>query len=93
MSWLSSVLPRRPDLVEFQKLPKEENDVNLQNAFRVADEHLGLSQLLDVQGVHTKSVFVPLCAYKWWSIGSTLLRSYVFCPVPRTAGHWTYLSI
>lgn len=57
---------RRPDLIEFQKLRKDANEANLENAFRVADESLGLPQLLDVQGVR-----IGICACACASICSS----------------------
>ena len=42
--------PCRPDLVDFQKLTKSNATYNLQSAFNTAEQHLGLSKLLDPEG-------------------------------------------
>lgn len=42
----------RPDLIEYNKLTKSNAAYNLNNAFNVAEEKLGLAPLLDVQGMH-----------------------------------------
>lgn len=45
-----SVPPPRPDLVDFSKLTKSNANYNLQRAFRTAEQHLGLTRLLDPEG-------------------------------------------
>lgn len=40
----------RPDLVDFSKLTKSNANYNLQRAFRTAEQHLGLTRLLDPEG-------------------------------------------
>ena len=40
----------RPDLIEFNKLTKANPMQNLNNAFNVAEQTLGLSQLIDAEG-------------------------------------------
>jgi spectrin beta len=40
----------RPDLIDFDKLKKSNAHHNLQNAFNLAEQHLGLHKLLDVEG-------------------------------------------
>lgn len=45
-----SVSPPRPDLVDFSKLTKSNANYNLQRAFRTAEQHLGLTRLLDPEG-------------------------------------------
>ena len=45
------LLHHRPDLIEYQRLRKDANEANLQSAFHVADERLGIRSLLDVQGM------------------------------------------
>ncbi|XP_042746881.1 spectrin beta chain, non-erythrocytic 4-like, partial [Lagopus leucura] len=42
----------RPDLVDFQKLTKSNATYNLQSAFNTAEQHLGLSKLLDPEDVN-----------------------------------------
>jgi len=41
----------RPDLIQFEKLSKSNAMYNLNNAFNVAEEKLGLTKLLDAEGV------------------------------------------
>ncbi|KAF2973603.1 hypothetical protein EK904_002093, partial [Melospiza melodia maxima] len=41
---------RRPDLIDFHKLTKSNATYNLQQAFNTAEQHLGLSKLLDPEG-------------------------------------------
>lgn len=40
----------RPDLIDFDKLKKSNAHYNLQNAFNQAEQHLGLTKLLDPEG-------------------------------------------
>jgi len=40
----------RPDLIEYNKLTKVNPLQNLNNAFNVADQKLGLTPLLDAEG-------------------------------------------
>jgi spectrin beta len=40
----------RPDLIQFEKLSKSNAIYNLNNAFNVAEEKLGLTKLLDAEG-------------------------------------------
>lgn len=40
----------RPDLIDFDKLKKSNAHHNLQNAFNLAEQHLGLTKLLDPEG-------------------------------------------
>jgi len=40
----------RPDLIEYNKLTKANPVHNLNNAFNVADQKLGLTPLLDAEG-------------------------------------------
>lgn len=40
----------RPDLIDFDKLKNSNVHHNLQNAFDMAEQHLGLTQLLDPEG-------------------------------------------
>lgn len=43
----------RPDLIDFDKLKKSNAHYNLQNAFNLAEQHLGLTRLLDPEGERT----------------------------------------
>ena len=45
------MLKFRPDLIDYNKLNKGTPDQNLNNAFNVADEKLGLARLLDPEGI------------------------------------------
>lgn len=40
----------RPDLIEFHKLTRSNATHNLQQAFNIAEQHLGLTKLLDPEG-------------------------------------------
>lgn len=40
----------RPDLIQFEKLHRSNHIHNLNNAFNVAEEKLGLTKLLDAEG-------------------------------------------
>uniref|UniRef100_A0A1I8GU15 Spectrin beta chain n=1 Tax=Macrostomum lignano TaxID=282301 RepID=A0A1I8GU15_9PLAT len=58
----------RPDLVDFNALNKSEPMANLTNAFQVADEKLGLAQLLDPEDVNVdqpdeKSIMTYVVSY------------------------------
>lgn len=46
----STVVLPRPDLIDFDKLKKSNAHYNLQNAFNLAEQHLGLTKLLDPEG-------------------------------------------
>jgi Ca2+-binding actin-bundling protein fimbrin/plastin (EF-Hand superfamily) len=43
----------RPDLIQFEKLSKSNAMYNLNNAFNVAEEKLGLTKLLDAEGMRS----------------------------------------
>lgn len=43
-------MPSRPDLIEFHKLTRSNATHNLQQAFNIAEQHLGLTKLLDPEG-------------------------------------------
>uniref|UniRef100_A0A673VQ20 Spectrin beta, non-erythrocytic 4 n=1 Tax=Suricata suricatta TaxID=37032 RepID=A0A673VQ20_SURSU len=45
----------RPDLVDFSKLTKSNANYNLQRAFRTAEQHLGLTRLLDPEDVNMEA--------------------------------------
>ena len=40
----------RPDLIDFDRLKKSNAHHNLQNAFNLAEQHLGITKLLDAEG-------------------------------------------
>lgn len=41
----------RPDLLDYNKLNKQDHKGNMELAFQLADEHIGISRLLEVQDV------------------------------------------
>uniref|UniRef100_A0AAQ5Y7Z6 Spectrin beta chain n=1 Tax=Amphiprion ocellaris TaxID=80972 RepID=A0AAQ5Y7Z6_AMPOC len=45
----------RPDLIEFHKLTRSNATHNLQQAFNIAEQHLGLTKLLDPEDVNTEN--------------------------------------
>lgn len=45
-----TVFDFRPDLIQYDKLQKSNALYNLNNAFEVAEEKLGLTRLLDPEG-------------------------------------------
>jgi len=58
----------RPDLIDYNKLNKGSPDFNLNNAFNVADEKLGLARLLDPEDVNVdypdeKSIITYVVTY------------------------------
>jgi len=44
------VCAHRPDLIDFERLKKSNAHHNLQNAFNLAEQHLGITKLLDAEG-------------------------------------------
>ena len=40
----------RPDLVDMERVRKQNARVNLENAFSTAENHLGIARLLDPEG-------------------------------------------
>lgn len=56
----------RPDLIDFDKLKKSNAHHNLQNAFNLAEQHLGLTKLLDPEGEFWTMLFyvVEECIWK-----------------------------
>lgn len=59
VSLSSHPTPPRPDLIDFHKLTKSNATYNLQQAFNTAEQHLGLSKLLDPEG--TDGVHLSIC--------------------------------
>jgi len=57
----------RPDLIQFEKLSKSNAMYNLNNAFNVAEEKLGLTKLLDAEGMRYFVCFggKRVCAPSW----------------------------
>ena len=41
----------RPDLINFNRLDKNDHLLNLRNAFDIAEKHLGMPKLLDAEDV------------------------------------------
>ena len=46
------VVLSRPDLIRYDKLQKSNPIYNLNNAFNVAEEKLGLTRFLDAEGLY-----------------------------------------
>ena len=44
----------RPDLIQYEKLSKATPAYNLESAFGTAEDRLGLTRLLDVEGTHAQ---------------------------------------
>lgn len=64
---LSICIPSRPDLVEYNNLKRSNPTHNLQNAFNVAEQKLGVTKLLDPEG--ERLIHRQLNAYEllmWW---------------------------
>jgi hypothetical protein len=47
---LTLVFFSRPDLIDYASLKPSQHEANLNNAFNVAEERLGITRLLDVEG-------------------------------------------
>lgn len=58
-----SFFAHRPDLIDFDKLKKSNAHYNLQNAFNLAEQHLGLTKLLDPEGKNLLLPFRPTADY------------------------------
>lgn len=74
----------RPDLIDFDKLKKSNAHYNLQNAFNLAEQHLGLTKLLDPEGKNS-------CSFNaLWALFSHLVRGccfgIAFCLEEQLAG-------
>lgn len=50
MAFNAIIHKHRPDLIQFEKLHRSNPIHNLNNAFNVAEEKLGLTKLLDAEG-------------------------------------------
>ena len=58
------VIPSSPDLIDYDLLSPSDHIDNLNNAFLVAEQKLGLPQLLDAEGVFIrKCAWVCTCVY------------------------------
>uniref|UniRef100_A0A1A8GRL7 Spectrin beta chain n=1 Tax=Nothobranchius korthausae TaxID=1143690 RepID=A0A1A8GRL7_9TELE len=51
MAFNALIHKHRPDLIDFDKLKKSNAHYNLQNAFNLAENHLGLTKLLDPEDI------------------------------------------
>ncbi|KAG7470399.1 spectrin beta chain, non-erythrocytic 1 isoform X2 [Solea senegalensis] len=51
MAFNALIHKHRPDLIDFDKLKKSNAHYNLQNAFNLAEQHLGLTRLLDPEDI------------------------------------------
>jgi len=78
----------RPDLIEYNKLTKANPTYNLNNAFNVAEDRLGLTRLLDPEGwllqpsmAHMLWTSSRPCRHRCWSTVGAPLTSYcaAFC--------------
>ncbi|TNM85628.1 hypothetical protein fugu_007899 [Takifugu bimaculatus] len=68
MAFNALIHKHRPDLVDFDKLKKSNAHYNLQNAFNLAEQHLGLTKLLDPEDISVdhpdeKSVITYVVTY------------------------------
>uniref|UniRef100_A0A8C5C867 Spectrin beta chain n=1 Tax=Gadus morhua TaxID=8049 RepID=A0A8C5C867_GADMO len=50
MAFNALIHKHRPDLIDFDRLKKSNAHHNLQNAFNLAEQHLGITKLLDAEG-------------------------------------------
>uniref|UniRef100_A0A8D0D0D3 Spectrin beta chain n=1 Tax=Sander lucioperca TaxID=283035 RepID=A0A8D0D0D3_SANLU len=51
MAFNALIHKHRPDLIDFDKLKKSNAHYNLQNAFNLAEQHLGITKLLDPEDI------------------------------------------
>uniref|UniRef100_A0A3Q0RHB8 Spectrin beta chain n=1 Tax=Amphilophus citrinellus TaxID=61819 RepID=A0A3Q0RHB8_AMPCI len=68
MAFNALIHKHRPDLIDFDKLKKSNAHYNLQNAFNMAEHHLGLTKLLDPEDISVdhpdeKSVITYVVTY------------------------------
>uniref|UniRef100_A0A6Q2Z5V4 Spectrin beta chain n=1 Tax=Esox lucius TaxID=8010 RepID=A0A6Q2Z5V4_ESOLU len=68
MAFNALIHKHRPDLIDFEKLKKSNAHHNLQNAFNLAEQHLGLTKLLDPEDISVdhpdeKSVITYVVTY------------------------------
>lgn len=82
---LCSAVLHRPDLIDFDKLKKSNAHYNLQNAFNLAEQHLGLTKLLDPEGKDSRDERwdFNISSIKWMleNIKSSLLSICFACTV------------
>lgn len=64
----------RPDLINFDKLNPNDHIANLNNAFNVADDKLGISSLLDAEGAF---MICKILCFPW--ISWCCFVDYVYC--------------
>lgn len=55
---VSHCLTYRPDIINYGSLRPNQHEANLNNAFNVAEENLGIAKLLDAEGMIT---FLQCC--------------------------------
>ena len=48
-----TVVTHRPDIINYGSLRPNQHEANLNNAFNVAEESLGIAKLLDAEGMRT----------------------------------------
>ena len=53
MKQFLTVITYRPDLINYGSLRPNQHEANLNNAFNVAEESLGIAKLLDAEGMIT----------------------------------------
>ncbi|XP_030801314.1 spectrin beta chain, non-erythrocytic 1 isoform X4 [Camarhynchus parvulus] len=68
MAFNALIHKHRPDLIDFDKLKKSNAHYNLQNAFNLAEQHLGLTKLLDPEDINVdhpdeKSIITYVVTY------------------------------
>lgn len=67
----------RPDLIDFDKLKKSNAHYNLQNAFNLAEQHLGLTKLLDPEGKNSCSFSTsPLFVGSFLVAGHSFVKAF-----------------
>jgi Ca2+-binding EF-hand superfamily protein len=53
LAWCALIHKHRPELIDYEKCLGQSNAENLETAFSVAEEHVGIPRLLDVEDVDT----------------------------------------
>lgn len=79
-----SVFDFRPDLIQYDKLQKSNALYNLNNAFEVAEEKLGLTRLLDPEGQY--SIVVTL-SKRGQTISKNIVKTLPPPPKKRGGGY------
>lgn len=93
----------RPDIINYGTLRPSQHEANLNNAFNVAEERLGIAKLLDAEGCyHYFFSSWLLCAFEIQVFLSHLISSFAFfnnfsldvdCPRPDEKSIMTYVSM